>query len=561
MLAKLWLGPEPRTRLFLISSIVLIALAITANVKVRHFQLQDWSSGTPTALIFDTPSFSTADAPYFLSQSIAFLNGGPSDSYSSLRSFPNNNSATSGPDDKIGPRNVPLLSFLIARLAGKDDAVGLLVVGNRGLLVASALTTIAVIFCFGASGYWTQGAIAGLGGGLSSAYLMRSSIGRIDTDQLNLGFMYLMFGLVVFAGRASSRLMCFIWCVVAGLSANLFMWWYGKEELIVMAAITLVWLLACIQRNFMTVLAGTSAFLAISGIDFFNPFQTTYLKEVLSESNFVFPNTYKTITEIQRVSFSQILYSTTGSIEMGIVCLIGLAFFFVRHPVVSIAYSPLVVFSLLNFIIGNRAIFYSAPIMWFGAAFLITTTARFIAANLSETGFAPHRDQAATVLAAFVGIIVAWVNSPTDYVPRPSFPKPVLEGLASLRSTANPSNSVVATWWDYGYASMFFNNLPTFHDGGTQTTPSTHFVAAAFLNADQTRTIGNLKFLSTKGHEGIAEQTTIAGLKTQFSQAINVPSPDLYLVVTGQMAGWMGSISQIGNWNIETGTCHATREQ
>ena len=52
---------------------------------------------------------------------------------------------------------------------------------------------------------------------------------------------------------------------------------------------------------------------------------------------------------------------------------------------------------------------------------------------------------------------------------------------------------------------------------------------------------------------GIAGQTTIAGLKTQFSQAINAPSPDLYLVVTGQMAGWMGSISKIGNWNIETG--------
>ena len=31
-----------------------------------------------------------------------------------------------------------------------------------------------------------EGAVAGLGGGLSSAFLVRSSIGRIDTDQLNL---------------------------------------------------------------------------------------------------------------------------------------------------------------------------------------------------------------------------------------------------------------------------------------------------------------------------------------------------------------------------------------
>ena len=65
-----------------------------------------------------------------------------------------------------------------------------------------------IAVCFGAAGYWTEGAIAGLGGGLSAAYLVRSSIGRIDTDQLNLGFMYLMFGLVTFAGRAKSRRAC-----------------------------------------------------------------------------------------------------------------------------------------------------------------------------------------------------------------------------------------------------------------------------------------------------------------------------------------------------------------
>ena len=238
---------------------------------------------------------------------------------------------------------------------------------------------------------------------------------------------------------------------------------------------------------------------------------------------------------------------------MGIFCLAGLGLFLVRHPVIAIAYGPLVAFGLLNFMIGNRAIFYSAPILWFGAAFLITTAARFISRNLVKNRGVASRDQLATILAASLSMMVAWVNSPTTYMPRPSFSKAVLEGLASLRTDVEPKNAVVATWWDYGYASMFFNELPTFHDGGTQTTPSTHFVATAFLDADQARSIGNLKFLSSKGHEGIAEQTTLAGLKAQFSEALDAPSPDLYFVVTGQMAGWMGSISTIGNWDIETG--------
>ena len=140
--------------------------------------------------------------------------------------------------------------------------------GNLSLFATSALTALAVAVCFGAAGYWAQGAIASLGGGLSAAYLIRSSIGRIDTDQLNLGFMYLMFGLVVFAGRSASPLRCLGWCMVAGATANLFMWWYGKPELIVIAAIALAWLISCLHRNVLTLLAGTTIFLALSGIVF-----------------------------------------------------------------------------------------------------------------------------------------------------------------------------------------------------------------------------------------------------------------------------------------------------
>lgn len=548
-----WFGPESRSPSFLLCAVVLVALAISANVYIRHKQFQIWQSADSSSQIFDSPTFSTTDAPYFLTHAVSIQRGDPVVSFNSKRVYPNNLQAASETTDTSSLRDHPLLSVLIAGFAESDEPAGLLTAGNLGLFATSALTALAITVCFGAAGYWAQGAIASLGGGLSAAYLVRSSIGRIDTDQLNLGFMYLMFGLVVFAGRSPSPLRCLGWCMFAGAAANLFMWWYGKPELIVMAAIALAWLISCLHRNVFTLLAGTTMFLALSGIVSFDPFSSPYLKDVFAEAGFIFPNTFETITEIQTVSVAQILVNAAGSIEMGIVCLTGLALFLISNPVIAIAYSPLVAFGLLNFIIGNRAMFYSAPILWFGAAFLMTSMARFVAANLSKAGYMPRLDQAATILATSLAMVVAWVNSPTDYVPRPSFPEPVLEGLASLKSTADPANSAVTTWWDYGYASMFFNDLPTFHDGGSQTTPSTHFVATALLDGDQASSIGNLKFLGTKGYKGIAEQTTVTGLKTQFSQAIKTTSPDLYLVVTGQMAGWMSSISQIANWNIETG--------
>ena len=87
------------------------------------------------------------------------------------------------------------------------------------------------------------------------------------------------------------------------------------------------------------------------------------MKEAIAEASFIFPNTFNTVTEIQTVSFGQILVNATGSVEMGLVCLAGLALFLVRHPVIAIAYGPLVAFGLLNYVIGNEAVFYSAPIM------------------------------------------------------------------------------------------------------------------------------------------------------------------------------------------------------
>ena len=551
---QFWLGPEPGSKLFLVYAVVLVTLAVAANVHVRYAQLKTWEPTIHKTLTVDMPTFSTTDAPYFLSHAVSYKRNETVASFHEKRSYPNNFEGNSDHRKNTGLRDRPLLSVLIGEFANDNTPTSLIMTGNVLLIVTAALTAFAITICFGASGYWAHGAIASIGGGLSATYLARSSIGRIDTDQLNLGLFYLIFGLIVFAGKAKSKIRCLAWCVAAGILANIFMWWYGKSELIVMATFALAWLLFCLQRDIFILLAGSTTFFVLSGVRFFNPFASIYLQETVYGGHFTFPNTFQTITEIEQVPLSQILHNTSGSIEMGIFCLAGVALFLVKQPVIAIAYGPLIVFGLLNFVIGNRAIFYSAPIMWFGAVFLMTTSARFIAANLPETKYAIRRDQAATILAASIAMLVAWVNSPTDYLPRPSFPKPVLEGLASLKSTADPENSVVATWWDYGYASMFFNDLPTFHDGGAQTSPSTYFVAQAFLESEQTDSVGTLKFLSTKGRQGVNAEVSIEGLQNQFDLAGSNPSPDIYLVVTGQMAGWISSISQIGNWDIETGT-------
>ena len=61
----------------------------------------------------------------------------------------------------------------------------------------------------------------------------------------------------------------------------------------------------------------------------------------------------------------------TGSIEMGHVHF-RLGIWTIRHPVIGLAFAPVVLFGFLNFVIGNRAVF-TLRRFWLGGAFLITT--------------------------------------------------------------------------------------------------------------------------------------------------------------------------------------------
>ena len=133
------------------------------------------------------------------------------------------------------------------------------------------------------------------------------------------------------------------------------------------------------------------------------------------------------------------------------------------------------------------------------------------------------------------------------------FSKEALAGFARMDGQFDTDSTVIATWWDYGYASTFLNNLPVLHYGGAVNTATTHFVARALLDDRQTASLGTLKFLANEGSNGISSFNDLETLQAAFSNAINTTSPDILVIVTHQMAGWMGSISKIGNWNIETG--------
>ncbi len=543
------------TSLTILLAVLLGIAASFMNFQARHINWQIWEQNKSEFFFEDTPLFTTMDAGFFLGIASYLKSGKTFDDYQTLRSFPNNQY-----DSKLTQKtelSPPLLATAIAYFSEDASPQSLLMTGNKIIPYTAIITAIAVIIAFGVTGYWLEASVAAAGGGLSIAYYWRSSMGRIDTDQLNLGFMYFMFAMVMCAGRAKDIKWGLFFTVIAGLTARLFDSWYGKPELIIMAAFALFWLVLIVSRDWRRILGLSALFAVISGTGLGNPLNSIYLSNELNYHNFVFSSVLSTVTETSQIAFTEILIRMTGSVLISVFCLLGMAFWAVRHPVIAVAYAPLAGFALFTIVLGNRALFYSAPFFWFGGAYLVVFITRLTVYQFSSRlgNLALAFSITASAVACAALLLFIWFTGPANQVARPSIPAPIIKAMAEIKHISGDENRVVASWWDYGYASMLINGLPTFTDPGTHGSTTNYFIADALLSSNPIYTADTLRFLARGGLSSLeADVENRTALTQKMIDTRDKPAPAVYLMLTDQMTGWMHSISKIGRWDIDLGS-------
>lgn len=544
-----WLQPLKPTK-FVIALIVLSTLiAAGMNWYVRHWQYQVWEQNPEIFYLDDgTPLFTTADAPYFLGLAKAIKEEGDFQQFDQKRLYPVTKDTQDQNPSSSSIFDAPLLSVVLSSVAADFSQKALLEAGNFMIPFTAVLTALMIVFAFGAAGYWLEGSVAAAGAGLSFSYITRSGAGRIDTDQLNLGFFYLITGMVIYAARARSLFSSLALTVLAGAVFWIFDWWYSKPVFGWAFLVGLIWFSAVTNRDLRRIVLQSIMFVIVSGLAFkglgIGP-DSAYLNDTLDSKGLIFPNTFDTITELKRVEFSEILNRISGSVWLGAVSLFGLFFWALRHPALAIVFGPAATFALLNFLIGNRAIFYSAPMLWFGLSWGLLTLAHFVTGQMKTSTLR----SGAVLVAMSASFATVWISSPTTYVQSPTFDKPLVQSFKNLNQTVGTNQAVVATWWDYGYMSIFMNQLPTFHDGGSQASPATYFVANNLVIKSQEQAAEYFKLLDKGGSKQIIDMLT--GDKQD--QPNSRPQNSVYLVLTKDMANWMPSISKIGNWDIVTG--------
>ncbi|MEC7563021.1 MAG: STT3 domain-containing protein, partial [SAR324 cluster bacterium] len=343
----------------------------------------------------DRPMMTTLDAPYWLRMAREYNEGiyGKDE----LRNYPSGSIEFSEkqndriPDEfrtvkrteekVIRYRDVPMLSFLIAKLVpffgGNYYLAGTLIIPWL-----ASLFMIPLGIYFYRIGFPSAGLLGGLVATFCSEYFTRSSIGRIDTDMLNLFFPVLASLFILEAYQSKTYKNVLLFSALAGLALFLFGWWYNKPGF-TMAYFAVLLASLIFARVKIHIIAVCSLLFALfAHPDFFSSgtgsvigflknywvFEDTV--QVVMEDNGTnpasFPNVFQTISEAARVPMSEVLRQVLTNPLTGWLGFLGFALLAFLRWRVLIPLLPMLALGLLGFQTSRRFIMFLAPLIGVG---------------------------------------------------------------------------------------------------------------------------------------------------------------------------------------------------
>jgi dolichyl-diphosphooligosaccharide--protein glycosyltransferase len=161
------------------------------------------------------------------------------------------------------------------------------------------------------------------------------------------------------------------------------------------------------------------------------------------------------------------------------------------------------------------------------------------------------------VAAAILGAAILYSNAPSfNYLPRPKIPPALARELYSLKETT-PPDGWIWTWWDFGNAIKYYGERATYHDGQSQFSPKTYFIANSFVQKDLKRAWNEIWGVSNLGKKGIerllkegvpAEKIKEEITEGKFTKPVGHP---VYWLFTEDLIGKFYWISYLGTWDFK----------
>lgn len=536
-------------KLSLSLTLILITIPILIGLYIRLDDISVWNKHKELYYCDDRPLFTSYDAFYYARWGKEFAEG----KYKSGEKDP----LRCVPDICKYPTPVPLLSALGGEVAKIKNSY----IENISLWlipILSVLCVIPIFLYFYRIGLPLTGYASSLVTITSFIYFVRTTIARFDTDALNLFFPFAMALTLLLSFLSLSRKKAYLWLILSGILAQLYWWWYSHPGLILTMILT--YTLASLlfyrhlgtkeifQRTLLLFLASNPV-IVFSGI--FNLFSLIkiYLINYFHKKVDYFPNIFLSISEAQHYDLSAIATITVGNFWIFLIAILGLLLLVLSRTREFFLLMPILVIGILAISGGNRFSMYLAPFLGAGLGYYLDLIVSQIKKyKLWKTG----------ILAAVLAItfLIPYFNNRSFiYVAHPKITPSIEKGFIQL-SKITPQNAWIWTWWDYGTAIQYLANRAVFHDGQSQTTPKTYFVALSYSIDDYVSARNVILGVSSIGAKGIkkllksgksAEQIKNEMIEGKFISNIRNP---IFWVFSEDEIGKFPWINYFGTWDF-----------
>lgn len=533
--------------------ILFLAFSYFLSTNQRLNQFDRWEENPSLYFTDNYPAMTTVDSFYWLRYAKEYNNGRYlSTDNDSLRYYPDNNQSYKKP--------VPMLSWILAKISTFTN-------GNYYMAGIYLIPFLAGLFIFPLGIYFYRlkipaaGVLGGLIGTFSFVYYVRSCTGRVDTDALNTFFPLLASLFILLMSESDNPKKKYIYSALTGLSMALFYWWYAKAGFtLIYFGVLGVMLIIGNRKDLKLIGTCLGIFILFSnpiwffdGIANLSSAFSRYFS--LGETSGVgFPNILKTITEAKAYSPISILSSI---LELYPIAAAGLILFFILifikfKKILPIL--PVFLLGLLVFKSANRFGMFLAPFAGIGIGFAVHYFWNILVKRINTPEIIKEIFPYAMAILIFFSLKGATAY---NYVPGPSIYSNVFKTFIDIKDEL-PRNSAIYSWWDYGYAIEDVTGFATFHDGGSQSSAKTYFVAKSFVSDSQQELFNTINYLNRKGMTGIKEMlddnisvNQVVQKVISFSEEEMMNTHIPTVLFTSDMINKYGAFSYIGNWDFD----------
>jgi dolichyl-diphosphooligosaccharide--protein glycosyltransferase len=267
-----------------------------------------------------------------------------------------------------------------------------------------------------------------------------------------------------------------------------------------------------------------------------------------------YPGITQSVIEAQNIPFAMVLEMQLGKAWFAVIGLAAFLYVVYLRPT-AILLLPLVLISLLGSQLGSRMTMFGGPAVAVGLGVGMYFLSEYVFKGQSWKRTGIIVVQVLTGLA----VLVTQAQIYEEMGPTPIIRKYHCMALKELAEVAD-ENAAIWTWWDWGYAAMYYAERHSFADGGNHDGKYLYPLARAMATDSHLESAQIMKFSAVNDYEPWEVWNTMPDVEVQKfvsdlrrTQRDFQPKDTQYIVISWEnipLSYWIGFY---GSWDVVKG--------